>query len=53
MGVDKYSLHNNTYHWTMKIKPVNANLGTYIDFEFVSSYEDPKFEVSHHAGVPN
>ena len=35
----------------MKINPVNANLGIYIDFEFVRSYEDPKFEVSHHAGV--
>ena len=35
----------------MKIKPVNANLGIYIDFEFVSSYEDPKFEVGHREGV--
>ena len=40
--VDKY---NNTYHRTIKMKPVDVKLSTYIDFHFENNDKDPKFKV--------
>ena len=40
--VNKY---NNTYHRTIKIKPVDVKLSTYIDTSKEINYEDPKFKI--------
>ena len=36
---------NNTYHRTIKMKPVDVNSSTYIDFDKNSNKEDPKFKI--------
>ena len=46
--VNKY---NNTYHNTIKIKPVNVKDNTYIDFGKESDNKDPKFEVGDHVRI--
>ena len=43
--VDEY---NNTYHRTIKMKPVNVKDNTYIDFEKEVNDRDPKFKVGDH-----
>ena len=35
--------YRNTYHKTIKMKPINVKSGTYIDFDKKNSKEDPKF----------
>ena len=37
--------YNNTYHRTIKMKPVNAKDNTYIDFKREVNDKDPKFKV--------
>ena len=44
--VDKF---NNKYNRTIKIKAVNINSSTYIDFDVENNNKDPKFQVSSHA----
>ena len=46
--VDEY---NNTYHRTVKIKPVNAKDNTYIDFNEEVNDKDPKFEFGDHVRI--
>ena len=40
--VNKY---NNTYHRTIKMKPVGVNPSVYIDFNEKNNKEAPKFKV--------
>ena len=40
--VDEY---NNTYHRSIKMKPVDVNDKTYIDFEKEINDKDPKFKI--------
>ena len=44
--VDKF---NNKYNRTIKIKAVDTNSSTYIDFDVENNNKDPKFQVSNHA----
>ena len=37
--------YNNTYHRTIKMKPVDVKDNTYIDFKEEVNYKDPKFRV--------
>ena len=46
--VDKY---NNTYHRTIKMKPVDVEDNTYIDFEKEVNDKDPKFKVGDHVRI--
>ena len=46
--VNKY---NNTYHKTIKIKPVDVKPSMYIDFNKGSKKEGPKFKVGDHARI--
>ena len=43
--VDEY---NNTYHRTIKVKPVDVKSNTYIDFGLEDNEEYPEFKVVDH-----
>ena len=40
--------YNNTYHITIKIKPVDVKDNTYIDFGKEVNDKDPKFKIGDH-----
>ena len=46
--INKY---NNTYHSTIKMKPVDVKPSTCINFKKKNSKKDPNFEVGDHARV--
>ena len=46
--VDQY---NNTYHRTIKMKPVDVDGNTYFDFEKKVNDKEPKFKVSDHVRI--
>ena len=46
--VNKY---NNTYHRTIKMKPVDVEDNTYIDFEKEVNDKDPKFKVCDYVKI--
>lgn len=39
---------NNTYHRKVKMKPVNVNPSTYVEFNAESNEKDYKFKVADH-----
>ena len=43
--------YNNTYHTSIKIKPVDVKDNTYIDVKKEISNKDPKFKVGDHVGI--
>ena len=43
--VDKY---NNTYHKTIKMKPIDVNSDSFVEYNDESNEEDPKFKVGDH-----
>ena len=48
---DIVSEYNNTYHNTIKIKPVDVKDNTYIDFGKEVNDKDPKFKVGDHVRI--
>ena len=46
--VDEY---NNTYHRTIKMKPIDVKDNTYIDFKKEVNDKDPKFKVGDHVRI--
>ena len=46
--VDKY---NNTYHRSIKMKPVDFKDNAYIDFEKEVNDKDPKFKIGDHVRI--
>ena len=46
--VDEY---NNTYHETIKMKPIDVKDNTYIDFEKEVNDKDPKFKVGNYVRI--
>ena len=48
---DKVNEFNNIYHKTIKMKPVDVYLSTYIDFGAENNDKDPKFEVGNHVRI--
>ena len=46
--VDKY---RNAYHRTIELKPVDIELGTYIDFDIESNAKVPEFKVGNHVRI--
>ena len=46
--INKY---NNTYHRTIKVKPVDVKDNTYIDFCKEVPLKDPKFKVGDHVRI--
>ena len=43
--------YNNTYHITVKMKPVDVKDNIYIDFEKEVNNKDPKFKVGDHVRI--
>ena len=43
--------YNNTYHRTIKMKPVDVKDNTYIDFKKEVNDKDPKFKVVDHVKI--
>ena len=48
---DLVNKNNNTYHSTIKIKPVEVKSGTYNEFNKENNKKDPKFEVGNHVRI--
>ena len=46
--VNKY---NNTYHITIKLKPIDLKSSTYIDFGIENDDKDPKFKAGDHVRI--
>ena len=46
--VDKY---NNTYHRTIKMKPIDVKDNTYIDFGKEVNENDPEFKIGEHVRI--
>ena len=42
---------NNTYHRTIKMKPVDVKPSMYIDFNKENNKEGPKFKVGDHVRI--
>ena len=42
---------NNIYHTTIKMKPVDVENNTYIDFKKEVNYKDPRFKVGNHVRI--
>ena len=43
--------YDNTYHTSIKVKPIYVKDNTYIDFKKESSDKDPKFKVGNHVRI--
>ena len=48
---DVVKKYNNTYHTSIKMKPVNVKDNTYIDFKKELNNQDPKFKIGDHVKI--
>ena len=48
---DRVDEYNNTYHTTIKIKPINVKDNTYINTSKEINNKDPKFKVGDHVRI--
>ena len=48
---DKVDEHNNTYHTTIKMKPIDVKDNTYINTDKEINNKDPKFKVCDHVRI--
>ena len=55
MNIDKLddiaNKYNNTYHRTIKLKPIDVKDNTYIDTDKEVNNKDPKFKISYHVRI--
>ena len=49
--VDIVNEYNNTYHRTIKMKPIDIKSSTCIDFDKKNNKKDPKFEVGENVRI--
>ena len=49
--LDTVNEYNNTYHRTIKMKPVDVKDNSYIDFDKEVNVKDPKFQVGDHVRI--
>ena len=45
---DTVNEYSNTYHSTIKMKPIDVKSSTYIDFSIENNDKEPKIEVDDH-----
>ena len=48
---DTVNKYNNTYHGTIKMKPVDVKSNTYIDYSKETNNKDPKFKVGDNVRI--
>ena len=48
---DNLLLQNNTYHKTLKMKPVNVRSGMYIDYGIKHNGKYPQFKIGDHVRI--
>ena len=48
---DEVNEYNNTYHRTIKIKPIDVKDNTYINIDIEANDKDPKFKVGDHVRI--
>ena len=48
---DIVNKHNDTYHTTIKLKPVDVNSSTYIHTGVENNEKNPKFEIGDHVKI--
>ena len=48
---DTVKEYNNTYHTSIKMKPVDVEVDTNIDFQKEINHKDPKFKVGDHVRI--
>ena len=48
---DTVNEYNNTYHTTIKMKPIDVQDSTYIDFSKEVNGKNPKFKVGGHVRI--
>ena len=48
---DVVNEYNNSYHRTIKMKPVDVKDNTHIDFKNEANDKDPKFKIGHHVRI--
>ena len=48
---DTVNEYNSTYHRTIKMKPIDLNNNTYVDFGKEVNDKDPKFKVGDHVRI--
>ena len=48
---DRVNEYNNTYHRTIKMKPIDVKHNTYINIDKEVNEKDPKFKVGHHVRI--
>ena len=48
---DIVDIHNNTYHKTIKLKPINVKKDSFAEYNEESNEKDPKFKVGDHVRV--
>ena len=49
---DTVDENNNTYHKTIKMKPIDVGDDSFVEYNEESNEKDPKFESSHHVRIP-
>ena len=49
---DLVNKYNNTYHSTIKVKPIDENSSTHIYLGIENNKKHPKFEVGEHVRIP-
>ena len=49
--IEMVNKYNNTYHRTLKMKPVDVNPNMYFNFNKENNKESPKFKVDDHARI--
>ena len=45
---DEVNEYNNIYHSKIKMKPIDVEASTYIDFDIKNNQKDSKFKVGDH-----
>ena len=48
---DMVNEYNNTYHITIKIKPIDVKDNTYINIDKEVNDKDPKFQIGDHVRI--
>ena len=43
--------YNNTFHKTIKMKPIDVKSGSFVEYNEESNEKDPKFKVGYHVRI--